>query len=192
MSYANVRDTHVERRISNAKLGMWLYLATEIMLFTGLIGAFLNMKWRSPVGANHILNIPTTAVNTFVLIVSSTAAVLALAAVQDGKLGRMRLFMYVTWALGVAFLSVQIREYILLWNDGFTPAGSLFGGAFYTLTGFHGFHVFVGLLWLSGLIVLAWRGRLTVEHSMWVEVFGLYWHLVDIVWIILFTIVYLI
>ncbi len=178
-------------RVSSPKLGMWFFLAQEVMLFTSLIGAFLNMKWRSPPDANHVLNIPITAVNTFVLIISSTMVVYALSAAQDGRQKRLRTFLILTWILGATFLSIQLREYILLFRGGFTPSDSLFGGGFYTLTGFHGFHVFVGISWLTGLIIQTLRGRVTVDHAIWVEIFGLYWHFVDIVWIILFTIVYL-
>jgi heme/copper-type cytochrome/quinol oxidase subunit 3 len=178
-------------RVSSPKLGMWLFLATEVMLFTSLIGAFLNMKWRSPPDANHILNIPLTAANTFVLIVSSTAVVFALAAAQDGKQKRLRLFLMLTWVLGAVFLGIQVREYTKLLQAGLTPSSSLFGGGFYTLTGLHGFHVLVGISWLLVLIILSLRGRISSAKSLWIEIFGLYWHFVDVVWIVLFTIVYL-
>jgi heme/copper-type cytochrome/quinol oxidase subunit 3 len=184
--------THTNTGLDNRKLGMWLFLATEVMLFSSLIAGMLNMKARSPATAHHVLNIPITAVNTFILIVSSTTVVLALAAIQEGDKRRLRNFLLLTLLLGATFLSVQIFEYYqLILVEGFTPAGSLFGGGFFTVTGFHGFHVLIGLLWCSWLIVQAFQGRFTPEEHMRVEVFGLYWHFVDIVWIILFTIIYL-
>jgi heme/copper-type cytochrome/quinol oxidase subunit 3 len=179
------------QRPDNRKLGMWLFLASEVMLFSSLIGSFLNMKWRSPAGANHVLNIPITALNTFILIVSSTAVVMALAAIQDGDRKKLRNLLIATWFLGVTFLGIQINEYRVLFGKGLSPSSSLFGSGFYALTGLHGLHVLIGVLWLSGLIVLTLRGRLAATRAILVEVFGLYWHFVDVVWIILFTIVYL-
>lgn len=179
--------------LDSPKLGMWIFLATEVMLFSSLIGAFLQMKGRSPVGANHVLNIPVTAVNTFILIVSSTTVVLALEGIMNGDKRRLKLFLSATLALGATFLGIQIFEYTqLILHEGFTPSGSLFGGGFYTVTGFHGFHVFIGLLWCSWLLAQAVRGKFSATHYTRVEIFGLYWHFVDVVWIILFTIIYLI
>lgn len=179
--------------LDSRKLGMWIFLATEVMLFSSLIGGFLQMKARSPVGANHVLNIPVTAVNTFILIVSSTTVVLALQAIMNDDRQRLKLFLLATLALGGTFLGVQIYEYIqLIVHEGLTPSGSLFGAGFYTVTGFHGFHVFIGLLWCTWLLTQAFKGRFSAENYMRVEIFGLYWHFVDVVWIILFTIIYLI
>jgi heme/copper-type cytochrome/quinol oxidase subunit 3 len=181
----------IGQRPDSRKLGMWLFLASEVMLFSALIGSFLNMKWRSPADANPILSIPITALNTFVLIVSSTTVVMALAAIQDEDLKKLRRLLIATWFLGVAFLSIQINEYRVLFGKGLTLSSSLFGSGFYALTGLHGLHVLIGVLWLSGLIILSLRGRLAATRAILVEIFGLYWHFVDVVWIILFTIVYL-
>ncbi len=179
--------------LDNRKLGMWIFLATEVMLFSSLIGGFLQMKARSPVGANHVLNIPVTAVNTFILIVSSTTVVLALQAIMNDDRQRLKLFLLATLALGSTFLGIQIYEYIELFtHKGLTPSGSLFGAGFYTVTGFHGFHVFIGLLWCTWLISQALKNRFSADNYMRIEIFGLYWHFVDVVWIILFTIIYLI
>jgi heme/copper-type cytochrome/quinol oxidase subunit 3 len=188
-----VHEEHVapSSHLDNRKFGMWLYLATEVMLFSALIGGFLTMKMHGPANANHVLNIPVTAINTFVLIVSSTAVVMALSAIQDGDRRRLLVFLCATWVLGATFLSIQIREYTLLFHEGLTPSGSLFGSGFYTVTGFHGFHVFIGLCWLTGLIIETLQGRFTADDHMRIEIFGLYWHFVDVVWIILFTIIYL-
>ena len=96
------------------------------------------------------------------------------------------------WLLGATFLGVQIYEYYAVDRpEGFTPSGSLFGGGFYTVTGFHGFHVFIGLIWCAWLIRQAFQGKFSPTNYMRIEIFGLYWHFVDIVWIILFTIIYL-
>ena len=187
-----VDPTKTATGLDNRKLGMWLFLVTELMLFSGLIGGMLQMKARSPETANDVLNIPVTAVNTFVLIVSSTTVVLALQAIMNGDTRRMRLYLIATLALGATFLGVQVYEYIHLIGEGFTPSGSLFGGGFYMVTGFHGFHVFIGLILCAWLIRQAIQDKFSPTHYMPIEIFGLYWHYVDIVWIILFTIIYLI
>lgn len=193
MSQTTHAPTATSTGLNSPKLGMWIFLATEVMLFSSLIGAFLQMKARSPVGANHVLNVPVTAVNTFILIISSTTVVLALEGIMNGDRRRLKLFLAATLALGSTFLGVQIFEYTqLILHEGFTPSGSLFGGGFYTVTGFHGFHVFIGLLWCTALLIQAVKGKFSADDYMRVEIFGLYWHFVDVVWIILFTIIYLI
>ncbi len=179
--------------LDSPKLGMWIFLSTEVMLFSSLISAFLQMKARSPANAHHVLNVPITAVNTFILIISSTTVVLALQAIMNGDRRRLKLFLGATLALGATFLGVQVFEYTqLILHEGFTPSGSLFGGGFYTVTGFHGLHVFIGLLWCAGLLRQAVRGGFSPDNTTRIEIFGLYWHFVDVVWIILFTIIYLI
>jgi heme/copper-type cytochrome/quinol oxidase subunit 3 len=178
--------------LDNRKLGMWIFLASEVMLFSALIGTFLTIKAASPPDANHVLNVPITAVNTFVLIISSTTVVLGLQSIQDGDKRRLLYFLMATLALGATFLSVQVIEYRnLILDHGFTPSSSPFAGAFYTVTGLHGFHVLCGLIACGWLIAQAARQRFTAEEHGRVEVFGLYWHFVDVVWIILFTIIYL-
>jgi heme/copper-type cytochrome/quinol oxidase subunit 3 len=186
-----VDPTHTSTGLDNRKLGMWIFLATEVMLFSALIAAFLQMKARSPADANEVLNIPITAVNTFILIISSTTVVLGLAAIQDGEKKKLLRYLVLTLLLGATFLGVQVFEYTQLLHEGLTPSGSLFGGAFYTLTGFHGLHVFIGLIWCLSLILMARKGVFSHRNYARIEIFGLYWHFVDIVWILLFTIVYL-
>ena len=182
----------IQTGLDNRKLGMWIFLASEVMLFSALIGAFLTIKAGSPPNANHVLNIPLTAVNTFVLIISSTTVVMALSSIQDGNKRRLLAYLIATLLLGATFLSIQVFEYRnLILDHGFTPSSSPFAGAFYTVTGLHGFHVFIGLIVCAWLIYQAAKQRFTAEEHGRVEVFGLYWHFVDIVWIVLFTIIYL-
>jgi heme/copper-type cytochrome/quinol oxidase subunit 3 len=178
--------------LDNRKLGIWLFLATEVMLFSALIAGFLDMRSRSPAGANHVLNIPLTAFNTWVLICSSLMVALSVAAIEQGKTKRLRNYLLLTLLFGGTFLSIQIFEYIHLISSGeLTPWGSLFGAGFYTVTSVHGLHVFIGLIWCTLTIIWAMQGKFSSKEYMRVEVFGLYWHFVDIVWIILFTIIYL-
>lgn len=175
------------------KLGMWIFLASEIMFFTALIAAFVTFRVRGMmVIPEEALNVPLSAANTFILIVSSFTVVMALDAVQRNKMNQFALFLLATLALGGTFIGIQGLEWSELFQHGITPSGDLFGTAFFVLTGFHGLHVIIGLLWLSIMLLKAFRGDFTRENNLGIEIFGLYWHFVDIVWIILFTIIYLI
>lgn len=188
----------------NMKLGMWLFLASEVMFFTALIGGSLLIRrvsatWPEP-GA--ILNVPLTSLNTFILIVSSVTVVKALASLQDGNLRRFRQFLLATLGLGAIFLGIQAYEYSVLIHEGLVTSRPIehdghvypatYGSTFYIQTGFHGMHVFGGVIWLCIVIFKAFKGVYTPRDYLGVELFGLYWHFVDLVWIILFTIVYLI
>jgi heme/copper-type cytochrome/quinol oxidase subunit 3 len=189
--------------VSNLKLGMWVFLLSEIMFFTGLIGAYIILRFATPEAWTEpgvVLNVPLTAFNTFVLICSSVTMVKAFAAVERGDQPGLRLWLLATVFLGAFFLSIQAIEYYLLAQEGFVPAvaeyaaegGPLYGMTFYTLTGFHGAHVTVGVLALIFTSWRAFRGAYSPARLGGVEIMGLYWHFVDLVWIILFTIVYLI
>lgn len=181
--------------VDSRKLGIWLFLASEIMFFTGLIGAYIVLRftnlsiWPHPAS---VLNIPLTGFNTFVLVCSSMTFVLGLAAVQRGYQEGLQVGMFLTVLLGIIFLLIQMHEYQELIHDGFTISSSIFGSCFFTLTGFHGAHVFAGVIWLIVIFVKSMKGKYTPEEYAGVELAGLYWHFVDLVWIILFTILYLI
>lgn len=171
---------------------MWLFLATEVMLFSAMIAGFLDMRGRSPADANHVLNIPVTAVNTFILICSSLTVALSVASIEQGDQKGLRTFLLLTMLFGGTFLSVQIYEYNVLISSGeLTPWNSLFGAGFFAVTGLHGFHVFIGLIWCALTILWATQGKFSAQNFSRVEIFGLYWHFVDVVWIILFVLIYL-
>ncbi len=183
--------------VYNEKLGMWVFLGSEIMFFTALIGAYLILRAGNPgawpaEGPKEVLNIPVTAFNTFLLICSSVSMVKAFAAIAAGDQRRLQAWLIVTVIMGASFVGVQAYEYIELVGHGFVPSEGLFGSTFYTMTGFHGFHVSVGVICMSFVTWKAFRGKYTAQDYRGVEVVGLYWHFVDLVWIILFTIVYLI
>ena len=201
--------------VYSEKLGMWVFLGSEVMFFTALIGSYIILRFGSPehwAAPGQILNIPLTAVNTFLLICSSVTMVKAFAAIQDGDQRLLKLYLLATVAIGAAFVGVQAYEYTHLVHDGFLPSGyrpgselaeraaegllpvsvGVYGSSFYTMTGFHGFHVSVGVICMSFVTWKAYRGAYTKEDHRGVEVVGLYWHFVDLVWIILFTIVYLV
>jgi len=181
--------------ISNTKLGMWVFLGSECMLFGGLISTYLLYKGRVPEGGispRDIYDIYFTSASSFVLLISSLTMVLALAAVQRADYRSLKLWLATTATLGTLFVSGQIYEFTAFSREGLGFTTNIFGSAFYTLTGFHGVHVTVGIIMLLSVLVLAIRGKITVEKAETVEIVGLYWHFVDIVWILIFTIIYLI
>jgi heme/copper-type cytochrome/quinol oxidase subunit 3 len=179
--------------IHSDKMGMWVFLCSEVMFFTGLIGSYIVLRFASPSWPHpaDVLNIPLTAGNTFLLICSSVTMVQALAAIGRGDERKMKLFLCLTLLFGASFLGVQVYEYYHLLHDGFTPSASLFGSVFYVCTGFHGFHVFCGVVCMAFVTGKAFLGKYTQQRHQGIETIGLYWHFVDLVWIILFTIVYL-
>lgn len=180
--------------LPNAKLAMWLFLASDVLLFGALITTYVVYRGRSVVGPypSEVFDIPFTSVSSFVLLASSLTMVLALAAIQRGDLGRMRLWLLATALLGTSFVGGQVYEFTAFYREGLSLTTNLFGSTFYVLTGFHGAHVTIGILMLLTLFSLSFLGRLTQRDAMTVELVGLYWHFVDIVWIVIFTVVYLI
>jgi heme/copper-type cytochrome/quinol oxidase subunit 3 len=181
--------------VYNEKLGMWVFLGSEVMFFTSLIGSYIILRFGHPeawAAPGAVLNVPVTAVNTFLLICSSVTMVKAFASAQDDNQKALRWWLVATVVIGAMFVGVQIYEYQELIHKGFVPSQGLYGSTFYTMTGFHGFHVTIGVLCMMFVTWKAFRGKYTATDHRGVEVIGLYWHFVDLVWIILFTIVYLI
>lgn len=181
--------------VYNEKLGIWVFLGSEVMFFTALIGAYIILRAAHPEAfaePGEVLNVPVTAVNTFLLICSSVTMVKAFAAAQEGLQQHLVRWLLATVIIGASFVGVQVYEYQELIGHGFTPDEGLYGSTFYTMTGFHGFHVSMGVLCMMFVTWKAIRGKYTAADHRGVEVIGLYWHFVDLVWIILFTIVYLI
>jgi cytochrome c oxidase subunit 3/cytochrome o ubiquinol oxidase subunit 3 len=180
--------------LPNTKLAMWLFIASDVLLFGALITSYVVYRGRSVVGPypNDVFDIPYTSVSSFVLLASSLTMVLALASVQRGDLPRMRLWLLATALLGLTFVGGQVYEFTTFYHEGLGLTTNVFGTTFYVLTGFHGAHVTVGILMLLTLFALSFGGRIAQKDSMTVELVGLYWHFVDVVWIVIFTIVYLI
>jgi len=202
--------------VYNEKLGMWIFLGSEVMFFTALIGSYIILRvgasapWAPP---GVVLNIPVTAFNTFLLICSSVSMVKAFASIVDGDQQKLRLWLLATILCGATFVGIQVYEYLHLIHRGFLPSGiregselaelvargvlpaataGIYGSTFYTMTGFHGFHVTCGVVCMIWVFFKALRGGYSATDYRGVEVIGLYWHFVDLVWIILFTIVYLV
>ncbi|MGH9213834.1 MAG: cytochrome c oxidase subunit 3 [Acidimicrobiales bacterium] len=184
--------------ISNEKLAMWVFLGSDCLLFGALISTYLLLRHRSITGPealrdpSEVFDIPFTSVSSFVLLMSSLTMALAVGAIHRGDVRRCRTWLLTTALLGTTFISGQVYEFTGFYREGLGYTTNIFGSAFYTLTGFHGVHVSVGIVLLMSLFVMSLRGRLDASKAETVEIFGLYWHFVDIVWILIFTIVYLI
>lgn len=177
------------------KLGMWTFLAGDAMTFGAGIAAYGalrigNPNWPSPA---DYLGITTTAVMTFILICSSLTMVEALSGVQRGNQAKFRNFMALTVLGGVIFLGMQAFEWHhLIGERGMSIKRDLFDATFFILTGFHGCHVFGGVVYNSVLLIRGMMGKLPQAKAGLVEIAGLYWHFVDLVWILIFTFIYLI
>ncbi len=203
--------------LDSRKIAIWAFIGSECMLFVSLISTYLIYKGKSLVGPYPheaytdattgqtfpaILDIPVTSASTFVLLMSSLAMVLALAAVQnkelpkhtrgDRILGSSKLWLWMTALLGTTFLGFQAYEFTAFVNEGLTIRTNLFGSSFFTLTGFHGAHVTAGVIWLVSLLAIDYRRGLGPNDALNVDLAALYWHFVDVVWIVIFTLVYLI
>lgn len=199
--------------LDNRKIAIWAFIGSECMLFASLISTYLVYKgrslvgplpheaWTSPAGQvfKPILNMPVTTASTFVLLMSSLTMVLALAAVEnkgkpgyEGLLGSSKTWLLATALLGASFLGFQAYEFTSFVHEGLTIRTNLFGTSFFTLTGFHGTHVAVGVLWLMSLLFIDMKRGLGPKDAIIVDISALYWHFVDVVWIALFAAIYLI
>jgi heme/copper-type cytochrome/quinol oxidase subunit 3 len=214
---AGVDHTYTTTGLPHRKIAIWAFIGSECMLFASLISTYLIYKGRSVVGpfphepwtdpaTGHvfrpILNIPVTSGSTFVLLMSSLAMVLALAAVENKDkpkvtrgekiLGNSKLWIFMTALLGTTFLGFQAFEFTSFVHEGVSIRTNLFGSSFFTLTGFHGAHVTAGVLWLCTMLGIDMKRGLGPKDALNVDVMALYWHFVDVVWIAIFTLVYLI
>jgi cytochrome c oxidase subunit 3/cytochrome o ubiquinol oxidase subunit 3 len=185
---------HSSTGLSNNKLAMWLFLGSECLLFGGLISTYMLYRGRVSDGPHPsaIYDIPFTSVSSFVLLMSSLTMVLAVTAAQRNDDSKTNLWLIVTALLGATFIGGQVYEFTAFYREGLGFTTSLFGSSFYTLTGFHGVHVSVGVILLLSTMGIIKKNRITGNKAEVVEMVGLYWHFVDIVWIVIFTLVYLI
>ena len=194
--HAPVHDDHhyTTTGLNSRKMVFWAFLGSECMFFGSLIATYLVYRGRDSVGPHphEILNIPFTSVSAFVLLMSSLTMVLALAACQRGERTKSAWWLGATALLGATFVGGQVYEFTNFFREGLALQTNLFGSTFYVMTGFHGTHVTVGVIWLTTLLVRTLQGKVPVERALDVEIAGLYWHFVDIVWIAIFTLIYLI
>ncbi|HJL83564.1 MAG TPA: cytochrome c oxidase subunit 3 [Acidimicrobiales bacterium] len=194
MSEAAATDHATTTGMSHNKLAMWVFLGSECLLFGALISTYLVYRGRFATGPapGDIFDIPFTSVSSFVLLMSSLTMVLALSAIKRGDLRNNRIWLLTTALLGSLFIGGQVYEFTTFFREGLGYTTSPFSSAFFTLTGFHGVHVSIGILMLMSMFISSLRGSLRKEHSETVEIIGLYWHFVDIVWIFIFSVIYLV
>ena len=195
MAAAEVHSAHPQTTtgLDHRKLLMWAFLGSDCLFFGSLIATYLLYRGKGLGGPTpaDVFNIPYTSVSAFVLLMSSLTMVLALAAIQRGDQRGLKIWLLATALLGSIFLGGQYFEFTTFIHEGLTLQANLFGSTFFTLTGFHGLHVTVGVIILLSFYVMALRNRVTPEQHLNIELAGLYWHFVDIVWIVIFTVVYL-
>lgn len=184
--------------LTNSKLGIWVFLASEIMLFGGLFSAYVFLRLAAPEGDfaywGSKLNVPLATVNTLVLISSSMTVIMSWASLKMKDFNKYKLYMGLTLLLSLIFLCIKYVEYTSKFHHGYFPSSSTFLAIYFTLTGLHGLHI------LGGMVVMTYFW-LPVGNKMWhtdpdhftdrIEIAGLYWHFVDLVWIFLFPILYL-
>lgn len=182
--------------IPNKKLLWWAFLASDCMFFGALISSHLVYRLNPPPGnavPTQIFDIELTSFSTFILLMSSFLMALAVSAMHKGQLKSFRRNILGVIFFGLIFLGCQVYEFTHFYHQGLTIQNSVFGSTFYVLTGTHGTHVAIGVLWLILLYFYSFTGKLTGHMAgLDVEIAGLYWHFVDIVWIIIFTVVYLV
>ena len=178
--------------MSDNKTMMKLVVGTEAMFFVSLIVAFVYMAYNAGFEPHEVnqLDITTTGIFTVILISSSFTLLLAERKYKHGKLQGLKAWLLITILLGAIFLFGQGKEYWRLIQANITLSGSVFGTSFYALTGFHGLHVFIGLIILSIVLLLAYLGDFNNRSSSVISTVAIYWHFVDIVWIFVFTVVY--
>ena len=190
----HAEEEYTSTGLNHRKLLMWVFLSSDCLFFGALIATYMVYRGQSLVGPYpiDIIDIPVTTISTFVLLCSSFAMVQALAATNADNQKGIKIWLLVTAFMGLIFISFQAYEFNDFRAEGLLISTNLFGSTFFTLTGFHGAHVTLGIVWLLGLYWVSRKGRLGPRTALDVEICGLYWHFVDIVWIIIFTLLYLI
>jgi heme/copper-type cytochrome/quinol oxidase subunit 3 len=179
--------------IDNRKLAIWTFIGSECLFFASLISTYLVYRGKSLVGPfpKDIFEIPLVTFGTALLLFSSLFVVLALNAAEQGNRRKTILWLALTITCGLFFIGMQVYEFSHFFHKGLTMQGNLFGASFYTLTGFHGTHVTIGVVWLLTVFIELLRGKLPPAKALNLELAALYWHFVDVVWIVIFPVVYL-
>jgi heme/copper-type cytochrome/quinol oxidase subunit 3 len=179
--------------LDHRKLAMWVFLGSEFLFFGAFIATYLLYLDATAGGPGvEIFDIPFTTVSSFVLLMSSLTMVLAHHAHTLGDMRRMRLWILATAGQGAVFLGGQVFEFTVFVREGLVLTESPFASSFFVLTGFHGVHVFVGIILLLGLYSMSLSGKVKPNQPLKTEMIGLYWHFVDIIWVLIFGVVYLI
>ncbi len=203
--HAHALDTSTG--LDSRKLAIWTFIGSECMFFATLISNYLVNKDRSLVGPfphepwtdpatgkvfEPIIEIPLVTLGTALLLFSSLFIVLALYGAQKGNRKMLVGWLGATLFCGIFFVGMQVYEFTHFVHKGLTLSRNMFGASFFVLTGFHGTHVTIGVIWLATMFYLAIRGKMTPKHAIVLEMAALYWHFVDVVWIVIFPVVYLI
>jgi len=205
---AHVMDHPTSTGIDSKKVAIWTLIGSECLLFASLISTYLVYKGKSLVGplphaesqcmlhgkmqaCEPIFEIPLVTFGTAVLLFSSFFVVLALYGAQKGNRKMLVGWLSMTVLCGLFFIGMQVYEFTHFYHKGMGYGTNLFSSTFYTLTGFHGSHVTVGVIWLSTLLYRGIKGKLPQEKALNLEIAALYWHFVDVVWIVIFPVVYL-
>ncbi len=177
----------------NKFLGFWFFLGGETVLFASLFGTYLALKGQNMSGppAEELFKLPMTFLMTMILLTSSLTSVYAMYHMKNFDFKKMQLWLGITVVLGFSFLGLEIFEFFEYVHEGHTYTGSAFGSAFYTLVGFHGGHVLFGVLWITTLMVRNAKRGLSLYTAPKFYVASLYWHFIDVVWVFIFTVVYL-
>lgn len=187
--------TAVEQKqlFHRTSVGFWLYLMTDCIVFASLFATFVVLRTSTAGGpaGSEIYDMPLVLVETIILLTSSFTCGMALYSLKKRKVRLMIGSFLITYVLGVAFLTIEISEFVKLIGEGFGPSRSAFLSAFFTLVGTHGFHIFIGLLWLLVLMSVLARRGISAKLSRQIVLFSLFWHFLDLVWIFIFTVVYL-
>ena len=186
-------QTRPDTGLANGKLGIWLFLASEVMLFGALFSTYIILRTGSQVWPHGQLNVPLGAINTVLLIVSSVTMVLAWASLKMNDFGKFKLYQAATVVLALVFLVNKFFEYREHLGHGKPPSASTFDAIYFTLTGLHGLHILGGvvvMLYFLGPGTKLWK-KTPEQFTNRIEYTGLYWHFVDLVWIFLFPVLYL-
>ena len=188
-------EEYTSTGIPHKKLCMWAFLASDCMFFGTLISTHLIYRRTSPepLDVTQILDIPLTSFSTFILLASSLLMALAVSSMHKANLKMTRWMLFGVIVFGLIFLGCQVYEFThFVRGYGLTLSSHIFGSTFFVLTGTHGVHATLGVMWLIGWLIYSFTGKMGPEHAMDIEVAGLYWHFVDIVWVIIFPVVYLV
>lgn len=210
MSAAKELTKETIHDLPQGKIGMWLFLLMDGLSFATILiaGAYFRANETPWAQAGVVLNVPLTAVNTVILLISSLTMMLALQAVRMNNIQGLKKYLWLTFGLGALFLMIQAYEYYHLIvgsehlakqlalagfsGSQFLPSSSIYAAVFYGATGFHGLHVLAGLIFMAYIISRALKGKYHAQHHGRVEVLTLYWHFVDLMWMLVFTGIYLI
>lgn len=190
-THSQAEATHID----NMKFAMWLFLASEVVLFAVLIAGFVLFRVNEPERVHEVheaAGVLLVTVNTFLLLSSSWTMVMGLRAIQNNEQGALVRWIGATALLGAIFVALQGVEYTVLSHEGITIYGDAFGMRFYAPTALHGAHVIAGVIWALWVMYRGSKGVYNNGKFLGVEIFGLYWHFVDVVWIVLFTLIYLV